>query len=96
MDNYMALDSFTAATDSAPMIKVLLGGVINLHGRSYEHADLLQLWAMVDEKAGITLRTFATYGTGNPMPDGNPGEYVGTYQINRGALVFHVFELHSA
>ena len=52
-----------------------------------------QLWALVDEKAPIIYRTIATYGTGNMMPDGDPGEYVGTYQIHGGALVFHVFEL---
>ena len=51
-----------------------------------------QLWALVDEKAPVSARTFATYGTGNPMPDNDPGEYVGTYQIVDGALVFHVFE----
>ena len=51
-----------------------------------------QLWALVDEKAPVADRTFATYGTGNPMPDGDPGKYVGTYQMHGGALVFHVFE----
>ena len=50
-----------------------------------------QLWALVNEKAFIELRNFATYGTGNPVPD-EPGEYVGTYQLRNGALVFHVFE----
>ena len=54
--------------------------------------DMPQLWALVDEKAPIVHRNFATYGTGNPMPDGDPGVYVGTYQIRGGALVFHVFE----
>ena len=55
-----------------------------------------QLWALVDEEAAIETRTFATYGTGNPMPDGDPGAYVGTYQISGGALVFHVFEPFNA
>jgi hypothetical protein len=26
------------------------------------------------------------------MPDGDPGQYVGTYQIRGGAMVFHVFD----
>ena len=52
-----------------------------------------QLWALVDEKAPIIDRAIATYGTGNPLPDGYPGEYVGTYQISGGAMVFHVFDL---
>jgi hypothetical protein len=55
--------------------------------------DMPQLWALVNEKAQIVCRNFATYGTGNPMPDDDPGEYVGTYQMHGGALVFHVFEL---
>lgn len=55
---------------------------------------LPQLWALVDESAATTqARRFATYGTGNPMPDGDPGQYIGTYQLGGGALVFHVFEL---
>ena len=58
--------------------------------------DMPQLWALVDEKAPIVHRNFATYGTGNPMPDGDPGQYVGTYQIRGGALVFHVFEPFNA
>ena len=52
-----------------------------------------QLWALVDENAPIIHRTIAIYGTGNPLPDGDPGQYVGTYQIRGGALVFHVFDL---
>jgi hypothetical protein len=53
-----------------------------------------QMWALVDECAARELRTFATYGTGNPMPD-DPGTYVGTYQLRGGAMVFHVFETPS-
>ena len=52
-----------------------------------------QLWALVDEKAPIIDRTIATYGTGNSLPDGYLGEYIGTYQFGGGALVFHVFDL---
>lgn len=54
-----------------------------------------QLWALVNEKASMTKhRKFATYGTGNPMPDGDPGNYIGTYQLNDATLVFHVFEVN--
>ena len=34
-------------------------------------------------------------GTGNPMPD-EPGEYIATFQMHGGALVFHAFELRAA
>lgn len=51
-----------------------------------------QLWALVDplvkEKE---IRQFNTYGTGNNIPD-QPGEYIGTFQMESGSLVFHVFE----
>lgn len=54
---------------------------------------LPQLWALVDEKAPTEQRTFAIYGTGNPMPDcADYGRFVGTYQMYGGSLVFHVFE----
>lgn len=51
------------------------------------------LWALVDVMAPAECRVFAAYGTGNPMPDGDPGAYVGTYQLRDGAMVFHVFEV---
>ena len=51
----------------------------------------LALWALVDENAPQSNRSFAIYGTGNPMPQ-SPGEYVGTFQLRNGDLVFHVFE----
>jgi hypothetical protein len=51
-----------------------------------------QLWALVDEDAPVERRKFATYGTGQPLPNiSDHGEFVGTYQI-QDALVFHVFD----
>lgn len=50
-----------------------------------------QLWALVDYDKPIVIRDFLTYYTGSPMPDGDFGQYVGTYQLDSG-LVFHVFE----
>jgi hypothetical protein len=50
------------------------------------------LWALCDEDAPKHLRTIAIYGTGNPVPD-EPGEYIATFQMHGGALVFHAFEL---
>ena len=52
-----------------------------------------QVWALVDETAPQEPFTFAAYGTGNPMPEVvDFGRFVGTYQLDDGALVFHVFE----
>lgn len=56
---------------------------------------LPNLWALCDENAPSTPRRIAIYGTGNPMPD-EPGEYIATFQMHGGALVFHAFELRAA
>ena len=49
------------------------------------------LWVEVDpNEARVETRTFKTYGTGAPMPDGL--YYVGTYLVADGALVWHVYE----
>jgi len=51
---------------------------------------LPQVWALVKESNETEKRTFITCGTGNPIPE-NIGRYLGTYQCDNGALVFHVF-----
>ena len=50
------------------------------------------LWALCDENNAQQERQIAIYGTGHPMPD-YPGEYVATFQMDDGALVFHVFDM---
>lgn len=54
--------------------------------------DSCCIWALCDEKAENEPRHLAIYGTGNPMP-GEPGEYVATFQMHGGSLVFHAFEI---
>ncbi|MCA2505430.1 MAG: hypothetical protein IM550_20380 [Microcystis sp. M54BS1] len=51
-----------------------------------------QLWALVDKESPIVIRHFRTYFTGEAMPDGDFGQYVGTYQLDNGCFVCHVFE----
>lgn len=53
--------------------------------------SILQLWALVIPTALDEERTFRIYGTGHGMPD-EPGRYIASYKLERGALVFHVFE----
>lgn len=48
------------------------------------------IWALVDPAAVLMERMFLTYGTGHQVTS-DRAEYVGTYQVNGGALVFHVF-----
>lgn len=52
-------------------------------------------WALCDQNAEKEPRHLAIYGTGNPMPD-EPGEYLATFQMHSGALVFHAFEVANA
>lgn len=54
-----------------------------------------QLWAMVDSETEKETRHFRLSGTGHPL--GNDYlriiNYIGTFQIENGALVFHLFEV---
>jgi hypothetical protein len=50
------------------------------------------LWAKVDTTRSLERRSFDVYGTGNAMPDDPRLVYVGTFQMDDGALVWHVFE----
>jgi hypothetical protein len=49
------------------------------------------LWVKVSECSWFDNEsvTIHTCGTGNPM--GEVGPYIGTYQLDGGSLVFHVF-----
>ena len=47
------------------------------------------LWALVDTKAPKQKRIVQIFGTGHPVA--NEGDYVGTFQTEGGALVFHTF-----
>lgn len=52
------------------------------------------LWALVDTEAKKSERYIETFGTGHPVNEGTGVSrfYVGSYQLEGGKLVFHVFE----
>ncbi len=55
---------------------------------------LVCIWAIVDDTAPLTSRCFEIFGTGHRIEDGSgKRKYVGTFQLQGGSLVFHVFEL---
>lgn len=54
--------------------------------------EAMTMWALVDPEAPTEPRRFRLGGTGGPLPD-DPGQHVGTCQLNGGDLVFHVFEV---
>jgi hypothetical protein len=49
------------------------------------------LWTLCDETQPPEPRCVAVYGTGHKLPT-NPGNYIATFQMMEGMLVFHVFE----
>ena len=53
-----------------------------------------RLWALVDADAPDETRVIEVYSTGEPVIEdmGVSRNYVGTFQLEGGSLVFHVFE----
>lgn len=50
------------------------------------------LWALVNPGSPRCRVRVQTFGTGNPIDEDSPlGQFVGTYQLQGGSLVFHVF-----
>lgn len=50
------------------------------------------IWALVNPTNTLTVRNFEIYGTGHNIQIGSR-QYIGTFQVNSGFLIFHVFEL---
>ena len=48
------------------------------------------LWCEVDSTLRASAVKLLTRGTGHPLT-GEEGSYIGTYQLQEGGLVFHVF-----
>ena len=47
--------------------------------------------ALVDPDAKLVDRDISIHGTGHPLPN-DPGTYIGTFQLQGGAFVFHAFD----
>ena len=62
--------------------------VICVHAQNNEP----QLWAIVDPVKPLVDRRFKTYGTGHEI-ETYPGKYIGTFFLDGGTFVFHVFEI---
>lgn len=50
------------------------------------------IWALVDERYSNTERVIFVFGTGNPIEVHPSLKYIGTYQLQGGAFIGHVFE----
>lgn len=51
------------------------------------------MWALVDPDAPELNRKFRVFGTGHPVYDAEMLKFIATYQLQGGALVFHIFEV---
>lgn len=54
--------------------------------------ELPCLWALVDPTAPPAPRKILIAGTGHTRDDLDLAQYLGTFQLAGGALIFHVFE----
>lgn len=50
------------------------------------------LWALVNPEAPKVRRRFITVGTGHVFSEHHDVTFVGTFQMNDGDLVFHLFD----
>ena len=56
--------------------------------------DVVCLWAEVDtEQPGKQPHTIVIYGTGQPIDAEHEHQYIGTFQLERGAFIGHVYEI---
>ena len=59
-----------------------------------DYSEKVQLWALVDHKDEKHIRKFRLVGTGHPIEESIESlNYIGTFQMSGGALIFHLFEL---
>lgn len=86
-----AIWKFPLATTDRQIVNLPVGAKVLAVQTQFDEP---QLWALVDVDAGekTSGRAFLTYGTGH-QHEGIDGDYVGTYQLRGGCLVFHVFEV---
>ena len=54
-----------------------------------EQFENVCVWFRCDPQAPLKARRLAVCGTGHPSPD---GRYIGTASLEKGYLIFHVFE----
>ena len=67
-------------------------GAIILH--VHEQADDVFLWAQVHSTGMKVDRHIMVVATGEPFDENEVYEYVGSVHLDRGVLVFHVYELY--
>jgi hypothetical protein len=80
-------------TDEQPVLMPRGAKLLSVQGQG----DDVCLWAEVDAEAPKESRIFCVFGTGQLIrTDHSPRTYVGTAQLVRLGLVFHIFECKSS
>lgn len=51
------------------------------------------LWCLVKSDAKMVKKIIRTFGTGHEIDEDFNGTYLGTYQLDEGNYVYHVFEV---
>lgn len=82
-----AVWKFPLAVEDTQTIDIPKGAYL-LHVAA--QSDVPCLWALVNPEAATEQRTFTTVGTGHPVALNDA--YVGSYQLDEGAFVGHLFE----
>lgn len=86
--NSMKLYKYELPIEDASVLRMHKGAQLLTVQIQYE---IPHVWALVDTTKEIEDRTLFVVGTGHTLPE-EAGDYVGTFQMFNGKLVFHVFE----
>lgn len=52
------------------------------------------LWVLVDPTRKTEPSKFRLAGTGHEIADGDYNEYIGSFQLSGGSLIFHLFRIN--
>ena len=82
---------------------IKVGDIITIEMPLYSQVLTIQsqfdepmMWALVDPKQIKETRYFEVFGTGHSVPDLDATKqrnYINTFQVHGGSLIFHLFEL---
>lgn len=78
--------------EGAEVLCVAPQDLASILGPMFAAGDSVFMWALVDPDAPPTTRPFFLVGTGHALPNFANLRHLGTFQLQAGALVFHLFE----
>ncbi len=83
---------FPLSLDRKQVLKIPSRGKIL---RLATQGGIPHIWVFIDSDIEEEERTFITLGTGHQVysPEAERLQYIGTWEMHQGALIWHVFEL---